>query len=146
MIPYALSGSSKLVERLDVTLYSFRKETAMDYEAAFGADVARELLGHDADTRTLEAHYIQRAPVRDVSVIGLHEDPSDQALTRASERMALEVLTPEVLAKTQGPALNALYRQMVNSDPNYPHHESLEKQKLYDRRIRRVWTCIPVLK
>ena len=121
---------------LDITYYSFRKESAMNLVRAFGPDVTRELMGHDAETKTLETYYLARTPVMDVSAV-VFDEPDSGAQIRADKRLALEVLSPEILARLKGAALDALCRKIAAEDPNYPLHRSAEDEKRYDRRIRK---------
>ncbi|KAK5947205.1 hypothetical protein PMZ80_001353 [Knufia obscura] len=63
-----------------VTLYSLRRQAASDFNAKYGADTARQLLGHAPGTRTLEKHYLKFAyQVAIVSTrLGEDEDENDE--------------------------------------------------------------------
>lgn len=103
---------------------------------AFGADVAREIMTHDPDTRTLERYYLDRMRTLNVAAVGYGEDPSirQDEMDMESNDLALTTLSSEQLANTQGHVLNALCRQMAAEDSNYPPSDS-RSCKNYNRRI-----------
>ena len=120
---------------LDITYDSFRKESAINSERAFGPAVTRELMGHSAEMKTLETYHLARTSVMDVSATAFDE-PNPSAQIRADKRLALEALRPETLARSKGAAMDALCGKIAAEYPNYPHHKSAEDQKRYNRRIR----------
>ena len=123
-----------------LTWYAIRRRTATDMAAAFGADAARQLMAHDPGTRVLERSYLEFTTTTDVAAAMLREDveAGTSEMHARQATMAEERLADAQIAKTQGPALNALCEKMIANDPNFPIRGSSKEQKMYRRRIRRV--------
>ena len=122
-----------------VTFYSIRHRAANDLSRAYGDDIARLLMGHGPDSRSLEKYYLDKSSTVNVGAVGVGELElmEDGAVEMMAERNCLATtrLTAEQLAKTQGRTLNALCRAIAASDPNYPWTDA-RTRKLYDKRIR----------
>jgi hypothetical protein len=88
-----------------------------------GPDPARNIMAHDAESRTLERYYLNLQPTTDLTGMKLAEPTGPRGRppqpTHKNSPLANEALSPEVLKKIHGPALNALVRKMTESDPNY---------------------------
>ncbi|KAK2034950.1 hypothetical protein LX32DRAFT_307459 [Colletotrichum zoysiae] len=146
MSAVALSNWLKLrAERMgwpgSVTFYSIRRQTAATYVNTLGVNYARILMCHDPDTRILERFYVDRASVTDVSAISLGEDVGqgkahDLMRLDATSAATLDRLSANELVRLYGPELNALFRQYVRADVNYPMLSRKEKRNR-DRVLRR---------
>lgn len=96
-------------------------------------------MGHDADTRTLERYYLDLTPTTNLTALTLGESPEARAeeMALSNAPLAIEVLTPEVVKRCHGAALNALVRKMIERDENYPTGGSEKDQKNYRRLVSR---------
>lgn len=95
-----------------MTWYSLRRRAATEYVLLVGPDAAREIMGHDPDTRTLERYYLKLADSYDVGAVAPDEEPNigaahirDKPTPRHLKFLELDVI--------QGPALNGLVRKLL---------------------------------
>jgi hypothetical protein len=93
-----------------ITFYSIRRRMATDLAQAFGNDAAREIMGHEPASRTLETSYLEFCNIRHTTAVGLEENPEEQLQDRrvALCQQLLGRLDGDLLARTRGEALNTL--------------------------------------
>ena len=105
----------------------------------FGEDAAREMMGHAPDSRTLEQYYVELRSSKNVAAAALDENIEARQAKDITEEsvLALNQITAEDLAQTQGHVLNAQYRQMVAADQSKPAFATALDAKNYERRMRR---------
>jgi len=85
----------------------------------------------------MERHYINWAPIIDVSAVTLNEQ-RPELLDLLNAPLAINALSRESTKNLHGAALNALVRHMIANDDNYPFSGSQAEQKNYRRKVSRV--------
>ncbi|KAK5083428.1 hypothetical protein LTS08_003621 [Lithohypha guttulata] len=125
-----------------VTTYSIRRRTANDLAQTIGVEQTRALMNHDPDTRTLERYYLDVSSTLPLSALTTDDaDPAGVELEQSSLRaqshvIAINALSNEARQRIHGPALNALVRQLIANDEDYPYGVSSQERKNYERRVR----------
>ena len=94
-------------------------------------------MAHDPDSRTLERFYMDLQSTSDLTGVTLGETTTlhSQTLIEENAPLALNILAPEAMRRTQGAVLNALVREIISHDECYPIGGSAMEQKLYKRRV-----------
>jgi hypothetical protein len=121
-----------------ISFYSIRRRAATDLTVNYGADVAREIMGHSADSRTLETAYLNmRLSFNPTAAgFGLPLDPmgQDTSISGPSDLSSTALDAHRVL-RTQGEALNVVTQQLMAVDPDNSA-VGTEEYKNYRRRIK----------
>ena len=122
------------------TFYSIRRRCAADMTRFFGADRARELMGHDPGSLTLECYYLEFGYMTNSAAALAGDDPDDTQQRIDMQREKREQfrfrLDREHLANTQGRALNALVAQLLTEDTAYAALTNVDEIRRYQRRTR----------
>ena len=119
-------------------MYSFCRSVASEIALRYGNDAARQVLGHQAGTTPLEAHYLRfahRMALVSTSIDEVEEDEL-QVLQERSNHGAIERLSVEDVARPHGPALQALLQESLASDSVYLTMGDAEPKARYRQRLR----------
>ena len=121
-----------------VSFYSIRRRMATDLATAFGLDAAREIMGHDPNTRTLEESYLESNAMRHITAVGLGEDVTGQDRERraALHHQLLRRLNENLVEKSRGEALNCMVRTSLDADEGFAKLENEGDIKRYARNTR----------
>ncbi|CAM1508609.1 Fc.00g054570.m01.CDS01 [Cosmosporella sp. VM-42] len=122
-----------------VTFYAIRRRAATDFTAIFGPDIARAIMNHDADTRTMERHYLDFFRTTNLTAAALGEDAPEQEaeMTMNANYLTLNRLNPQRVAHLYGPQLNAAVRKLLVGDDIYAAAETSQERKNRERVLRR---------
>lgn len=122
-----------------ITFSSIRRRACTDFVKAFGPEIARNIMSHDAETRTMERHYLDRLPQIDTSAAALGEDVSKRAgdMYVDSHRLFMQRLSAQEVAEIFSKALNVLVRQALMADEQWLNATSTSIKKNRQRIIRR---------
>jgi hypothetical protein len=100
-----------------ITFYSIRRRTATDLAITYGKDLAREVMGHSAESRTLETSYLDLRQGFNATAAGLRMNLGafgQDATIGGSSSLSANTLDPARVLRTQGEALNVT---ILLSDP-----------------------------
>jgi hypothetical protein len=128
----------KLAHLLGVTFYSLRRRFASDLASIFGNDAARELMGHDPRSSTLERCYLKFAYLKNVVAAGLGEETQGQqdVLTADAHPQLLNRLTDPQMAQLQNQAVNHLLDEVLLAYVEFGKLDLLSDVGAYRQRTR----------
>lgn len=125
-----------------ITWYSIRRRAATDMVTVIGADRARLILGHVADSTVLEEHYSDTTNTTDLSAILLGEDLGARAteMERLNSTLAIQAIGQTSIRALMGKSLNQAVDRYMEEDPDAPDMHNRREFNNYKRRVaRRVW-------
>lgn len=125
-----------------LSFYALRRRSAAELTRKLGADTARDIMNHGADTRTMEESYLDLGETVDLTAALLpneHVGPAGQSeeLLANNANLAIHALGPQVVKdRISGAQLDSQTRLMLAQDPNYDCTRPEQELKLYQRRAR----------
>lgn len=101
-----------------ITFYSLRRSAADTVAQTYGLDVARQIMGHDAESATLERSYLDLRRRVDLTAVGLNENHQqrEEEMERDLNGNVLFRLPESVTKTIIGPASDALYHKLAAED------------------------------
>lgn len=122
-----------------ITFYSIRRRAGTDFAKHFGTEMARDLMCHAPESRTLEKFYLDNHSTIDVSAANLGESITKRAdeMEMDSSELYLTSLTPQHVSEIYSKTLNILVRQTLATDEMWLKAESVSVRKNRERVIRR---------
>ncbi|OBT70725.1 hypothetical protein VF21_10291 [Pseudogymnoascus sp. 05NY08] len=123
-----------------ITFYSIRRRIATDLTELVGPDHARRILGHSAQSKTLEHFYVDDAPITDISAMALGEvvDKKMMAQTRRLHDLSTTALGATEVRAIYGGVLNEAVAAFIEADTNAPELGSHTEWKNYRRRVSKI--------
>ncbi|KAG8629128.1 hypothetical protein KVT40_002993 [Elsinoe batatas] len=123
-----------------VSMYSIRHRTATDLAVRVGHATAREIMGHDPGTYTLERYYLNVLPLVDLAGATLDQRISPngisaEALTEYAP-LAQTALSSAKMQQIQGVALRNFVEEICSKDPAFPVNGDTNTRRLYLKRAR----------
>ncbi|KAI8202883.1 hypothetical protein K4K53_006062 [Colletotrichum sp. SAR 10_77] len=125
---------------LPVTFYSIRRQAGTEFSQILGENLAREIMSHDPDSRTLERFYVDKLRTTDVAAVALGEaKDARQSEMRDDEwsHLAITRLSPQKVAELMHEELDAHVRRSILQSQKYVNANSQATRKLIERRFRR---------
>ncbi|WQF83714.1 hypothetical protein CDEST_08728 [Colletotrichum destructivum] len=123
-----------------ITFYSLRRSAAGSLYEAYGTEVARQVMGHDSESRILERCYLDMRQGIDLTAVGLGEDTNQRQdeLLAIRNANALTRLDAETIAKFVNPAADALFHRLLFTDDVIPTLSRSSEIKNRKRCLRRI--------
>ncbi|KAK5091105.1 hypothetical protein LTR05_001285 [Lithohypha guttulata] len=129
---------------LGITMYSWRRKAATTWTRDLGHDVARQLMGHDLNSHTLEQYYEQGLYDRPVFEIAMRLD-TQWAQVRLQEQSSEILRRMEVMEtkRLRGAFVDRRVNEVLNENDEYQQAKqasNLKAMRLLERRARRLVT------
>lgn len=124
-----------------ITFYSIRNRIASDLTALVGADHARRILNHSAESHTLEHYYLDDVNATNLTAMALGEDFKTDAMKAVTlyKDLSTTALGPEVVREVYGEVLNGAIAEYMLKDDDAPSGISSNATwKNYRRKVSRI--------